>query len=77
MTKKDYELIANGLRIGKPSRNINPYPIEARGQEIINVYAYGKNNAWNNACKTLADFLATDNPKFNKNKFLKACGIED
>ena len=77
MTKKDYELIALGLRMAKPSRNINPYPIEAQGQKIIDVYAYGKDNAWNNACKTLADYLSTDNPRFDKKRFLTACGIED
>lgn len=77
MTKKDYELIALGLNIGKPDRNINPYPIESRGQEIVNVYAYGKNNAWDNACKTLADYLKTDNPRFDRDKFLTACGIKD
>ena len=27
-------------------------------------------------CKRLADYFAAENPKFNRARFLKACGVE-
>lgn len=77
MTKKDYEKIAYGLNHGRPSRLVNPYNIEAKGKEAIDIYAYGKDNAWNNACKTLSDYLQMHDVRFDKKKFLTLCGIED
>jgi len=30
-----------------------------------------------NIAEELADFFATQNPRFDRDKFLKACGLED
>ena len=60
MTRKDYVLIANALRaamISTPSNN--------------------GAHAWNNgiwmASIELADALQSDNPRFNRERFLNAC----
>lgn len=73
MTKKDYELIAQGLKIAGPSATIpaNMAP------EDVQAYRQGRKHSWQNSCKTLADLLALDNPLFSRNRFLTACGIDE
>lgn len=68
MTKKDYELIARNIK-GSLQRELE---IEREGnntwsaQASLKVLAIG-----------LADELLIDNPKFNPQKFLIACGLAD
>lgn len=60
MTKKDYILISRALRRALPT---NPFtePVTAGAQY--------------DACVTaLADALAVDNPRFDRARFLDACG---
>lgn len=71
MTKKDYELIAEQLRYATPNWDNAPYSFE-----MNDIYKTGRLDAWANICKTLADGLQLQNPKFNRSKFLKACGLE-
>lgn len=71
MTKKDYELIAEYLVYAMPNWDNAPYEYE-----MNDIYKTGRLNAWANTCKTLADGLQQHNPKFDRSKFLKACGLE-
>lgn len=62
MKKKDYELIANQFDL-----NIyflkNNYPNQVKTLEAF--------------AKQLAGRLEIDNPRFDRTKFLRDCGIED
>jgi hypothetical protein len=59
MTKKDYELIAKTLR------NYNYLvPATTPAPEVIE-----------GICKDLATRLGDDNKKFNRDRFLAACGV--
>lgn len=60
MTKKDYELIAKGLA-------------KTGNRDYVDESSAA---AWYLVCNDMADTLAQDNPSFDRNKFLKACGAE-
>jgi len=62
MTKKDFELIASAL---------------LRADEYIGTdfAADRERDIYNRCCRELADALATTNPKFDRAKFLAACGV--
>ena len=62
MTKKHYEAIA--AIIASTYRNALLYK-SVRATESIEVTA-----------SRLADYFAADNPKFNRSRFLIACGID-
>ena len=64
MTKKDYVRIAaalNGARV--------------TDSEIISAKAL-YNNGVDNAAHRIADALADDNPKFDRARFMAACGVQ-
>ena len=62
MTKKDYQIIANVFK-----KKIDP------------IYKdYSRNTEWElleNLAIDMADALQADNTRFNKDTFLKACGL--
>ena len=64
MTRKDYILIASRIRISREA------PL---GEHICQ-------DSWNRACEdvacSIATALATDNPRFDRERFLKACGVQ-
>ena len=60
MTRKDYELIASVLRANGEK--------DWRGENA--------RETWEEICEELADSLAIDNPRFDRERFLAACGIE-
>lgn len=60
MTRKDYELIAETLRTAKPLS-------DASGE----VHAF-----WGRTCDMFAITLSETNPRFDRMRFLKACGTE-
>lgn len=64
MTRKDYELLADAIRV---SINLNQFqpPYEERLSAIRSVIY------------VLADFLLRENPRFDRERFEKACGLED
>lgn len=65
MTKKDYDLIANSIsRLvpGVVDRTTVPYHA-------------GEMNALLNAAHSLAESLASQNPRFNRDRFMVACGF--
>lgn len=66
MSKKDYILLAQALKNGQPdSRLIQPE------------YWQTACTQWKITVKFLSDSLAQDNPRFNRAKFLQACGYND
>ena len=58
MTRKDYELIAETIRVAKISWKGN------------------NNGLVDDISRDLADALATTNPRFNRDRFLTACGVK-
>ncbi len=73
LTKKYYEMIAKVIRAdaaharddGTLETNYKDMPAWMRG-------AYDQ---WNTLVLNLADAFADDNPKFDRARFLKACGV--
>lgn len=64
MTKKDFELIARAV--------LDSRPLGATPQ-----YAEWANGQCDMTAERLADALATTNPKFDRARFLAACGVQD
>lgn len=60
MTKKDFELIAAALA--------------GRRAFIQTEYANGR-SVWDHAAYVLADALQSTNPRFDRARFLAACGV--
>ena len=61
MTRKDYELIASVFYFPAHHR-------EDWSKDIT--------EAWEGMIYNMADALEQDNPKFDRDRFLKACGID-
>lgn len=72
MTKKDYELIAQALgeQIGFESEK------DTYGDWTLD-YKEGFTDGLKRACEVLAEVLEGDNPKFNRARFLTACGVQN
>lgn len=60
MTKKDYQLIAGVLKQSL-----------ADDQAIMQLHQ----NALTATAKAMAEALAAENPRFDRTKFLEACGV--
>jgi len=60
MTKKDFELIAYAMLREKPADH----------------WDANKRCQWQLDCNSLADSLMIANPRFDRARFLKACGVE-
>jgi len=60
MTRKDYELIAAAIR-----EEVNLWRDGSESQHMV-----GK------TAKAISTALAKDNPRFDRDRFLRACGIE-
>lgn len=71
MTRKDYILIADALRRARISV-ANGYPVactdDERSRDAQRIAVHRA------TCHALADALATDNPRFDRAKFLTATG---
>lgn len=72
MTKKDYQRIADVLLY---NRNQCGLPDRADNEADRNTIA-GYRVALNDTALMLSDMLAQDNPRFDRARFLKACGFE-
>jgi hypothetical protein len=64
MTRKDYELIARAFRITKETVRTDTLDPVMRTAGV------------NMAAKELAAALSRDNARFNRERFLQACGVE-
>lgn len=60
MTKKDYELIAGAISFAVDKYDGEDWTMLGAGAAIAGL---------------IADELAEDNPRFNREMFLKACGV--
>lgn len=69
MTRKDYQLIADAIK----GSNVH-YQFTEGSESTRNADAY--RNGVANVANTLAFVLSRDNPRFDRAKFLKACGVE-
>jgi hypothetical protein len=61
MTKKDYELIAGSIKFSRTSGILT-----TEADEAMQILA-----------DDLSIQLANENPRFDRDKFLKACGLEE
>lgn len=61
MTRKDYVLIAEALRITNGSIKVAPYDAET---------------ALGLVAEVIADRLENENPRFDRERFLTACGVK-
>lgn len=64
MTKKDYELIARELRSQHEMLDYNSGKITGSDTSVYEM-----------SCKLWSQTLSEENPRFDKRKFLEACGI--
>lgn len=64
MTRKDYVLIADALKCVRTS---------AAGRDEGELE--DRLAQWSEDCEAVADALANDNPRFDRDRFLKACGV--
>ena len=62
MTKKDYQIIADVIRAALTS-------------SMVTLEALTAERAVEYTALDLADVFQSDNPQFNREKFLEACGI--
>lgn len=69
MTRKDYVLITNCMNHCKPTRPDEGLDYEAEFRFD------GAVMQWKNDCNALADILARDNERFDRARFLNACGM--
>ncbi len=60
MTRKDYELIAERISSSREADARN-----GREEELLD-----------SVSRRLADALASENPRFDRERFLRACGVE-
>lgn len=67
MTKKDFELIAAALRASRP----DPMRIAASEE-----YIEGCENQFRLSCETITKAVQTTNPRFDRARFLAACGVQ-
>lgn len=62
MSRKHYELLAAALR---EARRDEDFELEPGADGVATII-----------CRHLADALASDNPRFDRERFLKACGVK-
>lgn len=71
MTRKDYVAIAEAIEVS----NGGPFNIENDGSD----YANDLFGVWAESllivARNIADVMQADNPRFDRNRFLKACGV--
>jgi hypothetical protein len=63
MTKRDFILIAETLKNERPDRDGTKW-------------ADGARDLWSTTVLAFANALATKNPRFDKERFFDACGLE-
>lgn len=71
MTKKDFELIASALR--DDAAHLAPDACDDYSQRTD--WEKGAYDQWNTTALAIARALATTNPRFDRARFLEACGV--
>jgi len=67
MTRKDYILIARIIHDNAHRQNEAMYGLSEPSERRLTRYLIARD---------FADALQADNPRFNRNKFMQACGVE-
>jgi hypothetical protein len=65
MTKKDFELLANALRVSKPTIDETVYPLIAKVEY----------EQWLATIESVVAALRTINSRFDHSRFMNACGV--
>lgn len=65
MTKKDYEAIARAIKQS------------GEHQAVDEGYCEGWQAAVSSVTHRVANVMQADNPRFDRSRFLKACGVQD
>lgn len=68
MTRKDYILIANALKLAKPIAKHEAYALDHNERLCFDTFR--------NAAHSVANAFASDNPRFDLERFLKAAGVK-
>lgn len=74
MTKKDFELIARVIR-ADAAHTRDDGTLET-DYKSMPAWMRGAYDQWNTLALNMADALATTNPRFDRARFLQACGID-
>ena len=67
MTRKDYVAIAEAINVS----SLRGYDPREWGQSYLN----GREDALTVVARNIADVMQADNPRFDRSRFLKACGV--
>ena len=70
MTKKDYEKIAATLKDMRVD-----FAHDGLGEAEYIAYMDGARDQFRNIVENMTAMLANDNPRFDRAKFLRACGL--
>lgn len=73
MTKKDYQLIADA--INDCASLIAPFENAVNGEKYLAGFDAGTSSARDFVASRLAEALAADNPRFDRKRFMTACGL--
>jgi hypothetical protein len=73
MTKKDYILIAAALKADAAHLDSKAIYSNYSTMPSWNKGAYDQ---WHTTVMAIADVLARDNPRFDRSRFLAACGVK-
>ena len=73
MTRKDYVMIAETIRelLGDIERESGPMAVCDRTRALM----AGEHLGVRHVAKRLADQLRQDNPRFDRTRFIEACGL--
>lgn len=74
MTRRDFQLIAESLKKTRPAHyteRLNSIP------EGELAWKRAECSVWNCVCKTIANDLSGTNPRFDRSRFLDACGVKE
>lgn len=75
LSRKNYEAVAKV--VSKISRDFSLVAGEGDStDENLKGYDRGAVDALTDVRVALADYFASDNPRFDRERFLKACGVE-
>lgn len=78
MTRKDYVALAAALNTTRPLNMVTADQWTAEGATGLaaaaGAYDLGRTSQWVNTVQEVADMLAADNPRFDRNRFIAACG---
>lgn len=75
MTKKDYQAIAGAMFKAKPKPALAstvPYGLAVANEDDA-VYDRAELEVWEGCVSALADVLAADSPRFDRETFIAAC----